>query len=488
MKLSFPVTALAAALAILLGVTGLLLPRQEAQASSSPIAITVQNAGVENGMRGFTMQPAEVRMTHSTLFRGGSRSLRARTTEPTTVTINTRSAQVELPKTSSATTTTWVRSAYAGQRVSLVLSEMGDGGVVQRRWTTITPTAGRWSPITTNLTTRQEGSVLKVAVRAPSGEEKVDLFVDDFALTWAPTPTTEPTPDPDPDGELLNSACDYSARGLPSCGAYLGATYNSNTDPAKLESQLGRRLGVRRTFWTGDKVDQAVATARRDIADGRLPWISFKLPYSWEAMASGTGDAWARNLATKLAAVPGPVWVAFHHEPEGDGDIQAWRRMQERLAPLVRGLAPNVAYTVVLTGWNQFFGASQFSLANIWPRNVKIDVAGFDLYNEFGVVKNGRKNTTWPDFDRDFFAPIQAWADKQGVAWGMAETAFTDEAHARTPTWIGTTYDQMVARGGVAMAYFDTPLNAYGSWALGTSSKRAGLADPLSDSAALPVP
>ena len=34
--------------------------------------------------------------------------------------------------------------------------------------------------------------------------------------------------------------------------------------------------------------------AEADLAAGRLPWISFKLPYSWPDMAAGKGDAWAR--------------------------------------------------------------------------------------------------------------------------------------------------------------------------------------------------
>ena len=33
--------------------------------------------------------------------------------------------------------------------------------------------------------------------------------------------------------------------------------------------------------------------AKTDLAERRLPWISFKLPYSWADMATGKGDAWA---------------------------------------------------------------------------------------------------------------------------------------------------------------------------------------------------
>ena len=119
---------------------------------------------------------------------------------------------------------------------------------------------------------------------------------------------------------------------------------------------MGQQLGVRRTYWGATQVDSAVKIAKTDLAAGRLPWISFKLPYGWADMAAGKGDAWIRDLATKLSKLNGPVWLAFHHEPEGDGDIKQWTAMQARLAPIVRSTAPNVAYSIVLTGWHQLYG------------------------------------------------------------------------------------------------------------------------------------
>jgi hypothetical protein len=149
---------------------------------------------------------------------------------------------------------------------------------------------------------------------------------------------------------------------------------------------MSKPLGIRRTFWGGSTVDKAVATAKGDLAKHRLPWISFKLPHSWSDMAAGKGDAWVRGLATKLAALDGPVWLAFHHEPEGDGNIKQWTAMQAHLAPIVRSIAPNVAYSIILTGYHQYYGDAQYSLESLWPKNTKIDLAGFDIYNQYGVV------------------------------------------------------------------------------------------------------
>ena len=88
----------------------------------------------------------------------------------------------------------------------------------------------------------------------------------------------------------------------------------------------------------------------------------------------------------------GPVWLAFHHEPEGDGAIQDWRRMQEHLTPIVRAHR-NLAMTVIVTGWNQFYGESKYRLKNIWPRGVNVEGLkrrGFDA-ERIGAIRRAYK-------------------------------------------------------------------------------------------------
>ncbi len=517
-------------IALVVALTSALVTLSTAQPAAGVVKPTVVNGGVESGRTGFRAFPVRrVHLATSPVAHSGGSALRVWSHGPTRARVVTTTTSHDVPAESLVTARAWVRSARRGQPVVLVLRETHAGRTVETETTTVRPARGRWVRVRADLRTRTDDSVLSVVVRAPRTDRRLELLVDDLALTTAPrsssptssgattdaptegpsetpseapsetpsevpttTPTTTPTTPPTGPSEtsgagVLTDGCSYGPRGLPACGAYLGATYGSNTEPTTLEGQLGRRLGVRRTFWTGSQVDKAVRVAAGDLAKDRLPWISFKLPHSWQQMTAGAGDAWVRDLSRRLAALPGPVWVAFHHEPEGDGDITAWRTMQERLAPIVRATAPNVAYTVIVTGWNQFYGASQYALDRIWPRGVKIDVAGFDLYNEYGVTKNGRTSWKWPDFDSEYYAKIQTWAAGQGVAWGVAETAYTDAGHAKDPSWIETSYDQLVDRGGVAMAYFDTVLNAYGSWALATPAKRASLAAPLKRSSALPV-
>jgi hypothetical protein len=266
----------------------------------------------------------------------------------------------------------------------------------------------------------------------------------------------------------MTNGCNVSARGIPSCGAYMGGAYGANANVVPWERSLGKTLGVHRTYWGASNVGSAVKRAKADASRNRVPWMSFKAPYSWSAMASGKGDAWARNLATRMKAVRGPVWVAVHHEPEGDGDIQTWKRMQARLAPIMRAAAPNLGYSIILMGYHQFRGAAKYSLSRTWP-NTKIDVAGFDIYEMYGT----KGSTKWKTFTRTYFKPIQAWAKRTGVAWGLAETGYSHKAARKDSGWMSRVYRSMKSHNGVAFSYFNTNLHSITDWRLNLATKKA---------------
>jgi len=235
----------------------------------------------------------------------------------------------------------------------------------------------------------------------------------------------------------LSNGCTHSARGVPTCGAYVGGAYHSN---------------------------DVSSTAKADVAKHRVPWMSFSAPYSWSDMAAGRGDAWARDLATKMKAVNGPVWVAVAHEPEGDGDMQKWKAMQAHLAPIMRGIAPNLGYTIILMGYHELYGAAKYRLSVIWPKTT-IDVAGFDIYEKYGVQKSGQPMiTTWKDIKGKYFAPLSAWAKSTGVAWGLAETGYSDRAAVK---------DNLKSYHGIAFSYFNTTQHSQAVWELGIAAKRS---------------
>ena len=263
-----------------------------------------------------------------------------------------------------------------------------------------------------------------------------------------------------------------------------GAAVGSNGSPAALEASAGRAFGIRRTYWSGSQVTSAINTAAADIAAGRVPWISFKLPASWSAMASGSQDAWLRDLGTRLRALNGEVWVALHHEPENDGDIEQWKAMQRRAAPLVDGGDADVKFTIVFTGWHQFFStAATYKMATVWPGdNTGMEVIGIDPYNEYGVTKSGSVNLKASEFDNQtkYYDQLAAFAKAHGTNWAVAETGFTDRAVAdKGVGWLAKAYDDMANHPilpGLALTYFDSSLNPIGdsTWAVEkVAAKRA---------------
>jgi hypothetical protein len=147
----------------------------------------------------------------------------------------------------------------------------------------------------------------------------------------------------------------------------------------------------------------------------------------------------------------------------------------------VRATAPNVAYSIVLTGYHQYYGAPQYSLDSLWPRNTKIDLAGFDIYNQYGVVKDGQMNTKGTNMVTQYFSKLKAWTDRTGVPWGIAETGYTDKASEDDPQWVSRTYNELKQYGGKAFAYFNTNLNSIANWELSTQLKKSQYSAAIQD-------
>jgi hypothetical protein len=429
----------------------------------------VVNGTFETGVDGWRTNRSYTSLAAASPGHSGSRSAVLTTPAGTNAVLNDRQSTVATTVAGDGyRVSAWVRSNKAGLTGQLRIREVLNGNMrtVSQNYRL---NGTGWQLVELSVVAASTGASFDLNVlawRLSSGQE---LWVDDVSLRRVAHTTVEPTVE-SPGTWTLSNGVAISSRGVPQRGALYGAAVGGNTDPANFEKSIGQRLGVRRTYWSSSQVDSAVNTARTDLSNGRLPWISFKLPYSWGRMAAGDGDAWARDLATKLAQLPGPVWVAFHHEPEGDGVIKDWTAMQRRLGPIVRGAGPNVGFSIILTGWHQLYGESQYSLANIWPATT-VDVAGFDVYNVYGMVKDGVLRLKPTDMRGAYFEPLSAWAKSKGVAWGLAESGYTDLAAADYPSWLVDTYDGLVATGGVAFSYFNSPLNSTASWVITSSSK-----------------
>jgi hypothetical protein len=256
----------------------------------------------------------------------------------------------------------------------------------------------------------------------------------------------------------------------------VGAAQHDNGDPAALERAAGSTLGVRRTFWKVSKLDASVAVARHDVADGRVPLLSYKVG-DWSAAADGAMDDWAREAASRLSALGGTVMVAIHHEPEGDGDIATWKRMQQRLAPLFD--VPHVQYGVVLTGYAQIYGPQEYSFDAVWPDGAPVKFLGLDVYESFGArKKNGGTKHRWTDLEKAYFVDAGRFARRKHVFWGLAETGLTDAAFdtPRGRLWFAVTARGLARQGGSFLAYFDSRQNSgTNSWPLQGAKREAYL-------------
>ncbi|MGI8628130.1 MAG: hypothetical protein ACR2J5_16415 [Geodermatophilaceae bacterium] len=220
------------------------------------------------------------------------------------------------------------------------------------------------------------------------------------------------------------------------------------------------RVGVRRTYFAADQVSAMASKASTDLANGRLPWVSIKEPGSWARLASGADDDWLHSIDKALAAVPGPVWFTFHHEPNDDGSPADFRAAYARLLSIVT--APNVANVPIifapnpLTGenydWADWFGA---------PGELAFDFLGYDAYP-------GRSKTVQPEWSL-WVPQLVTISETYGVAFGICETGAKQTTYDAPggAGWLTRAYDALIGSGQcVAVAYFDTDVNSVADWTL----------------------
>jgi hypothetical protein len=267
-------------------------------------------------------------------------------------------------------------------------------------------------------------------------------------------------------GTGSSASCAQKFPGDPSCSnkVYYGASVEGG-DPATLEAKTGRKLSLYRSYMTASSPAKAFVTrASTDVANGRIPLISTKAPGSWASVAAGQQDAWLLERIRGLAAVPGPVWLAIHHEPASDGAPADWVAMQQHARTLIKANSSNIALVGILNGWD-FKKKNGNPAAYNMPVGTGVDVMGFDSYNGWSPT-NGK---AWQPA-ADVFAPgltIQSWGYPTLVGeYGVR----TDPANpGRSAQWLRDAYDFAAAHHFVGMSYFDSGNNSPdGTWALDT--------------------
>lgn len=275
---------------------------------------------------------------------------------------------------------------------------------------------------------------------------------------------------------------------------YVGAAFQGNADPTPMETSAGRSLGVHVTYWNLEQVDQAVAQARADKANGRIASLSFKLPnqrnaagqvildsqgkpirQTWAMAAAGQADAQVIDLAAKLGALDTEVWPVWHHEPQGDpdGTSAQFQAFNNRLNALLVAGCPKAKTGLCLIAWNTYASGNTSYALSKWLPADGVDILAMDFYNPYGT--GTPKSTTWTLLSK-YADKIAADAKAIGADWMIRETGQTDEAFAHDPTAMGKDFDAMAQNTilpGLAWCYFNSGLNSDGSWPLGGAKQQA---------------
>jgi len=260
--------------------------------------------------------------------------------------------------------------------------------------------------------------------------------------------------------------------GQPAAGKVLwGAAVSGNGDPVtRHETPSGHPLTVHRTFFQwSQRTSGMINTAKDDITHHRVPWVSIKPP-SWAEMGQGLHDAEIDQMLKALDAVPGPVWLTVHHEPEGGGGVnspddpagpQGHVAMNERVRARIKALGvDNVALSIILMSYT--WDPVSKRDPNQWWKAGGYDFLGVDHYRDQEATL---LTPTW--------SKVRSWAAQKGVdvavgEWGMRGT--DTAAGQRQSQWYdaaaGSASDGAGARV-VGLAAFDSALNSpTGSWEL----------------------
>ncbi len=246
-----------------------------------------------------------------------------------------------------------------------------------------------------------------------------------------------------------------------------------NVDRTKTGVDLDRWYGG-----SGD-IDKAITKAKANHAAGVAHVDELQASLHLDRHGRRQGRRLGEGpVYAKLDALNFEVWVAFHHEPEGDGNTTNWRKMQDRLSRLVPGgIAGDIKFWLIVTGWTQEFNPSD--TANQWstlyPTGAPIYGIAYDNpYLKYGYmwvdgVKTTTMDTGWTE-GSVYVEKLAARAKSYGVKAGIGEYGFSDEAFAKDKAWLDRFVASAKANKLAGIAYFDTPLNSVKSWYLGTAT------------------
>jgi hypothetical protein len=245
---------------------------------------------------------------------------------------------------------------------------------------------------------------------------------------------------------------------------YYGCSMPYYKDFAAWETWLGRAPASHRHYHQAGQIADLGAEAARDLRRGRMPHASIKPPGTWQDVARGGYDGWLNRLLDRVGAVPGPVFLTLHHEPENDVARvgmrpRHWVAMQQRAIAKAARRAPNVTITPVLMGYT--FDPRSGRHPEQWMVP-SAKVFGFDTYNSWSP-RNGKK---WSTFASKV-ERVRPWAKGRPLVVGEYGCRADPSDPTRAAQWLRDAFAYALNHNIVLMSYFNSRQNSpEGSWEL----------------------
>jgi beta-mannanase len=256
---------------------------------------------------------------------------------------------------------------------------------------------------------------------------------------------------------------------------YVGAV----GDVQQLSRQVGAPLAV-----------HAYSDFRQSVPQGRM--ITVRAQESWRSVAAARQGStlyadivrWARTIKSR----PGPILLAYHHEPEAGGSsgygssaefIAAYRRVVSIFR--AEGVG-NIRFVWQMTDWAfRTPSSDRRSAARWYPGDAYVDVVGADVFNWFDC---GEGQGRWTALST-LMDPVLAFARAHHKQASLPE--FGADPDPRRATWLADARSYFVANRDVVSAVFyfnrgpTNPANSDCSWTLTQRSEHAAYGAMVSD-------
>jgi hypothetical protein len=244
-----------------------------------------------------------------------------------------------------------------------------------------------------------------------------------FAVTLAIIPALA-----EAGGSLYRRKADapgFPAALLPTTGAFFGTWVRERSGETSKTAIARVETGVQRTFAVDHQYYQwtrAIPTEYEawTVAQGRIPFLNWKMPSPWSSVANGSKDAWIRERAAAFKAFGSPVYLTLHHEPEDDyafGSESDYRTAFRHVVDIFREQGvTNVAFVWTMMAWTFDLRSNPKTPDPWYPGDDYVDFVGSDGFNWAPTKTNAKWESFWT-----VYKDTNAWAIAHGKPWIAVE-------------------------------------------------------------------